>query len=257
MPASVLATEKYPGRLRPAFAETGSVKPAVKPAEQSNFRHGGAVRSLARMSWDCPTIDQFASDPVPEEDVQTILGLATQAPSRFNSQPWRFVVVRDAHQRERLGEAARDQATIFHAPVIIVAFARRAEAYAYVDDLLGTGTGAPADASGRSAPPSREVISHLPLDVWLHRHVMIAFTYMMIAAEALGWDTAPMEGFEAAVVRSALGLPDDAEVVALLAIGRRNAPATAYPERLPVEKLVFSERFGNAWYGPAAASLSA
>ena len=33
--------------------------------------------------------------------------------------------------------------------------------------------------------------------VWVDRHVMIAFTTMMWMAEVLGYDTAPMEGFDA------------------------------------------------------------
>ena len=57
--------------------------------------------------------------------------------------------------------------------------------------------------------------------VWVNRHVMIAFTTMMWAAETLGYDTAPMEGFVESKVRQVLGIPDHVRVVALLAIGHR------------------------------------
>ena len=38
--------------------------------------------------------------------------------------------------------------------------------------------------------------NHPNIEMWLNRHVMIAFTHMMLMAEVLGYDTAPMEGYE-------------------------------------------------------------
>ncbi len=46
---------------------------------------------------------------------------------------------------------------------------------------------------------------------------MIAMTTMMLMAEAYGLDTAPMEGFDPQAVGREFGLPDNAEIVALLA----------------------------------------
>jgi nitroreductase len=57
-------------------------------------------------------------------------------------------------------------------------------------------------------------------DVWLDRHVMIVVTAMMLVAEAYGFDTAPMEGFDPSKLKEAFEIPKEAEVVALLAIGR-------------------------------------
>ncbi|MGH7979338.1 MAG: nitroreductase family protein, partial [Limisphaerales bacterium] len=36
----------------------------------------------------------FKPEPVPDEYLEAILGLGGQAPSGYNLQPWRFVVVR-------------------------------------------------------------------------------------------------------------------------------------------------------------------
>ena len=46
----------------------------------------------------------FTSDPVSEEDVNTILEAAVRAPSPGNRQTWRFIVVRDEEKKRRLGE---------------------------------------------------------------------------------------------------------------------------------------------------------
>jgi nitroreductase len=47
----------------------------------------------------------FQTDPVPDELVEKVLWAATRASSGNNTQGWDFVVVRDAEQRGRLGEA--------------------------------------------------------------------------------------------------------------------------------------------------------
>ena len=47
----------------------------------------------------------FQTDPVPDELVEKVLWAATRASSGNNTQGWDFVVVRDAEQRARLGEA--------------------------------------------------------------------------------------------------------------------------------------------------------
>jgi nitroreductase len=46
-----------------------------------------------------------------------------------------------------------------------------------------------------------------------------------------GFDTAPMGGLDSARVRTEFSIPEDAEVVALLAIGRTREPDKADPWR--------------------------
>jgi nitroreductase len=46
----------------------------------------------------------FTGEPVDEAVIRRVLGTATRAPSAENSQPWRFVVVRDSGLRQQIGE---------------------------------------------------------------------------------------------------------------------------------------------------------
>jgi nitroreductase len=85
------------------------------------------------------------------------------------------------------------------------------------------------------------------MNVWVNRHTMIAVTTMMLAAEAYGFDTAPMEGFDPEAVKREFDIPDEAEVVALLAIGRAKSPDKPYPGRFALDRIVYSERFGRPW----------
>ena len=57
------------------------------------------------------------------------------------------------------------------------------------------------------------------MKAWLNKQIMLAFASMMLMAETMGYDTAPMEGFEQDKVCEMLKLPMSYWVVALLAVG--------------------------------------
>lgn len=78
-------------------------------------------------------------------------------------------------------------------------------------------------------------------------HTMIAVTYMMLPAEAYGFDTAPTEGFDPAGVKTEFGIPDEAEVLALLAIGRAAEAEKPYPGRFSLAQIVYDESCGQSW----------
>ena len=54
--------------------------------------------------------------PVPDDLLVRILGLATHAPSSFNLQPWRFLVVRTERNRQRLRACAFNQPKVGGVP---------------------------------------------------------------------------------------------------------------------------------------------
>ena len=53
-------------------------------------------------------IRRLKPDPIPESDLRDILEAATRAPSGGNSQPWHFVVVKDAGLRAQFGPLYRE-----------------------------------------------------------------------------------------------------------------------------------------------------
>lgn len=52
------------------------------------------------------TNTRFADRPLSDEHIRTILEAASFAPSHFNSQPWRFVLIRDRERRKDLARIA-------------------------------------------------------------------------------------------------------------------------------------------------------
>jgi nitroreductase len=55
------------------------------------------------------SIRQFKPDPVPDEAIWKILDAAIRAPSGSNTQPWAFLVVRDADRRQVIAQAVRER----------------------------------------------------------------------------------------------------------------------------------------------------
>jgi nitroreductase len=222
-------------------------KPSSFPTTQPN---GAPLKPITQVLLDRRATSHFLPDEVPAEYLNAILRFATQAPSGYNLEPWRFIVVRDAENRQRLMRVAYNQPKVAEAPVVVIALGMKEEWKQRADEVFREGAkrgaGRP-DNVEQYKQGAFDFLSHLPMNVWVNRHVMIAVTAMMLVAEAYGFDTAPMEGFDSAGVKREFAVPDEAEVVALLAIGRARPPDKPYPGRFPLDRIAFAERYGEVW----------
>src|SRR5439155_17014391 len=111
-------------------------KPTVYP---KNCVDGKAMKSLPHVLLERRATSHFKPDPVPEEYLEAILQFAAQAPSGYNLQPWRFIVVREKENRERLQRAAFNQQKISEAPVVIITFAIKDDWKNYIDAIFQEG----------------------------------------------------------------------------------------------------------------------
>jgi nitroreductase len=191
----------------------------------------------------------FDGSPLPDADLKKIIEAGLQAPSGYNMQPWRFVVVRSEEQKRKLRAASFNQAKVEEASAVIVACGD-ADGWRSGDLeevlRLGREGGMPENYAEQAKVNIPNYLSNHPnFAMWLNRHVMIAFTTMMLMAEVLGYDTAPMEGFEQERVREVLKLPLSYHVVALLAIGHLKGNDKFLGGRFSMARTVFAEEFGR------------
>jgi len=191
----------------------------------------------------------FSASPVHADDLTKILQAGLQAPSSYNMQPWRFVVVRDPEQRRRLRVAAMNQEQVEQAPVVIVACGDTEGWREDLEDVLRIGRDHGFNEESRIERKRKNVSedlgSHPNIAMWVTKQTMIAATTMMWMAEALGYDTGPMEGFYEDQVREVLGIPKHIRVIFLLAVGRLQGEDGKHPGRLPAARTVFAERYGQ------------
>ena len=192
----------------------------------------------------------FDGESLPASDLRQILDAGLHAPSGYNIQPWRFVVVQSPEQKKRLRAASYNQAKVEEASAIIVACGDRDAWRKDLDEILRMGLAggmseAYAAQASQSVPAYMLGFNEWQMAGWLNKQVMLAVTSMMLMAEVMGYDTAPMEGFEQQKVCETLRLPMSYWVVSLLTIGHLNGPDKFDGGRFEMSHTVFGEEYGK------------
>ena len=208
------------------------------------------TKSLAQAIRERRSTPSFTGEPIPASDLRQILDAGLQAPSGYNMQPWRFVVVQHPDQRRRLRAASYNQAKVEEASAIIVACGDRDGWRRDLDEMLrmGRAAGMPesyAAQAQQSVPAYLSGFTEEQMTGWLNKQVMLAYTSMMLMAEVLGYDTAPLEGFEQQKVCETLRLPLSYWVVALLAVGHLHGSDKFNGGRFDLAHTVFGEEYGK------------
>ena len=167
------------------------------------------------------SIRAFEPQPIPREDLEGILDVVRLAPSAFNVQPWRFVIVETPELKARLAAAAYNQRQVHSAPAVIVLYSDMQDALDTLDEVIHPGMDAVQRATTRQTI-MRSFAAQTPdqRETWGAAQANIALGYLLLAAEAHGYQTSPMAGFDAEAVKRLLNLPENARVPALVAIGR-------------------------------------
>ena len=197
------------------------------------------------------SIHRYRPDPVPEADLARILWAATRAPSGSNSQPHRFVVLRDGPRAKQ-------------AKALLGESFRRSWAAKSSHEGWTQGSGAdPGSRKARTAATMQRFVDHfeeIPVVVIVcalrHRaplpydgaSVYPACQNLLLAARALGYGSTITIWHASceAELRALLGIPEEVFIAATMPLGRpegRHGPL----RRRPVKGLVWEDR----WQGEA------
>lgn len=167
------------------------------------------------------SVRAYRDIPVTDEEIRTLLELTGRAPSAFNLQPWRFIVVRDEATKARLQAAAYNQKQVGEAPVVIAMYADMEDTMAHLDEVVHPDL--PADKKAGTIAMLQNTFGGMTPEargIWANAQANIALGYLLLLARSEGFDTSPMLGFQADQVKTLLGIPGHATITSLVAIGR-------------------------------------
>jgi nitroreductase len=204
---------------------------------------------------DRRSIREWTAEPISEEDLAMILEAGRQAPSGENAQPWRFIIVRDAETRKKLGAlAGGGSGRRFTAEYVTNQMQER---FANLQDDAKKKAAFEKLTSGQVSA----FLANAPLnivvcgkkDVWdtpYDTSAAIENMLLMITALGLGacWVIAPcIDIRDEERIKAILDIPPGFKAISIISLGRPTRPHRPRP-RMPLNQLVFSEKWGDPYY---------
>ena len=204
---------------------------------------------------DRRSIREWTAEPISEEDLAMILEAGRQAPSGENAQPWRFIIVRDAETRKKLGAlAGGGSGRRFTAEYVTNQMQER---FANLQDDAKKKAAFEKLTSGQVSA----FLANAPLnlvvcgkkDVWdtpYDTSAAIENMLLMITALGLGacWVIAPcIDIRDEERIKAILDIPPGFKAISIISVGRPTRPHRPRP-RMPLNQLVFSEKWGDPYY---------
>jgi nitroreductase len=204
---------------------------------------------------DRRSVREWTDEPISEEDLQMILEAGRLAPSGENAQPWRFIVVRDAETRQKMGSlAGGGSSRRFTAEFVTHQMQERftnlqdeAKKKAAFEKL----TSGQVSAFLANAPLNIVVCGKK--DVWdtpYDTSAAIENMLLMVTALGLGacWVIAPcIDIRDEERLKGLLGIPPGFKAISIISVGRPTRPHRPRP-RIALDQLVYSEKWGEPYY---------
>jgi nitroreductase len=175
-------------------------------------------------------------------EIDQLMSLALLAPTAFNIQNWRFVIVEDPDLRKKIRAVSWDQAQVTDSSLFVILCA----------DLKSWEK--EPGRYWRTAPKETQDFLLPAIDQYYRgrdqvqrdeamRSCGIAAQTLMLAAKAMGYDSCPMDGFDFDAVGKLINLPDDHVIAMYVAIGRATQPAYPRGGQLAKAEVIIKNHF--------------
>ena len=161
----------------------------------------------------------FDGRKIPESKVNKLLDMIRYAPSSFNIQPWKIIVITEDKLKEKLTPASMNQKQIQSCSHLLV-FCANTNIAGNIDKLekLMKKAGASTEYIGIMRSFDKSLSEEQKL-AWAQRQTYLALGNALNGAKSLGFDSCPMEGFDPKAYAKILNLPANLVPTALCPIG--------------------------------------
>lgn len=177
--------------------------------------------------------DYDPSFVIGDEVLRKLFDLVKLTPSAMNLQPWEFIVVRAADAKKRLRACAMDQYQVELASATVIVLGNT-DMLAHFEpvyaDLLALGGTTPERVEGSRRYVRRFDDNLRYRELWATRCAALAAMTLMLAAQELGLDSGPMDGFYPDKIMTEFNVPANYLPVMLVTLGRR-AKEPPYPRQ--------------------------
>lgn len=176
-----------------------------------------------------------------DAEVRQLIEAAMQAPTAFNMQHWRFVVVSDPELRKQIRSVAWEQAQVTDASLLVIMCANL------------SAWQSPARYWRNAQPAIREFLLPAIQEYYegkeqvqrdeCMRSTGLAGQNLMLAAKAMGYDSCPMDGCDFNALAKLINLPEDHVISFMIAVGKGVQAPCPKPGQLSYEEVVIQNTF--------------
>ncbi|MBZ5562816.1 MAG: nitroreductase family protein [Acidobacteriia bacterium] len=213
---------------------------------------GDGTQSDARTSLRVgPNFTRFSPRDIPDSALEHVIELARLAPSEWNLQPWRWIVVRSEPARKQLESATYLRVPLSSAPVVVVCLADTL-AWKTAPQHLQEMVASKKMTEEESREVLRELREYYSTSPEVARRTALANAFValhqiLLAAADCDLSAYWVSQFDEQKIKTAFHVPDQFLVAALLALGYREGTMLPPVPKLPLHSLVYGEKFGKGF----------
>lgn len=174
--------------------------------------------------------------------IEKLLKLAQAAPSSFNIQHCRFVLVEDDNLRQKIRDVAMNQAQITDASLLVIVCAK---IDAWKESITQKWAHTNVEVQGfirQSIDKFYQNNTEMQRDEAIRSSGM-ASQNLMLAAEGMGLQSGPMVGFDFGKVAELIRLPSNYIISNFVVIGKGVEAHSPKSSRLPLNEIMIKNTF--------------
>lgn len=173
-----------------------------------------------------------------DKEITELLEIASLAPSSYNIQPWEVIVVRSEERKKVLKECSFNQPKIQDASAVLIFIgntdAQEENLDAVARDLVDKGY---ADLEAAEAVKNLAANFYGTPDserrrLFASKNIGLIAMSFMITAEAKGYSTHPMDGFEEDKIKAAFGIKAGKTIPLIVAVGKLDSTKPQLPKKM-------------------------
>jgi nitroreductase len=184
---------------------------------------GARERTVEDVVLSRHSVRRFQDRPVPEDTLLKLFSLAQRAPSDWNLQPWRWLVLTQLSQREKLQALVPGDSLVLRAPVAIVVLASTREwerAADHLREYVESGRYTEEQFSEKVQQIAETFRGHpARAREFAVKNTMLALMTLALVAQGEGLGTGFLGDFDEVAIRKAFEIPEELAVAAIVTLG--------------------------------------